>query len=577
MALRDKGLQPDVRQGLPEGAMPQPAPEPTEEEVNWVEDALLSFGGAAVESFAGMVGGVGDLNNNAGAVASYALQLAGMDKEKADTWGLRLGTTMFPGAALIPGSDETQEMVPEGVHHDPQTWQGEIAARAGTETPYMLAMPGAGSLVNRGMSVAGSAFGGQGGEWVGEKVADFGEGMGMDPSWRPYIEGAGDVAGSVMGSFAPNYIKNKITPNPMDDERRRLAASLERRGVESSAGQRTGNDNLLVKEEATTGWDDIQRRQRDQYTRATLDETGFQGGSNRADPRTLGRQREILQGEFERLQSYGIEPDTQFFGDLVQVRDAYLAETPNRPLGRIVDTVNELADRGQRGIPIDGEWLKNKGTQLRKAREKLRASNPVEAGAIDDLIEVIDDAVERTMQNVAPDDIGRFQEVRRLYRNLITVEEAAAGSTTGQLTPADLTRATKKMETRRGYARGFGPLNELSREGDEIIYRVPDSGTTRRAANKFSMMDRLTSYPGGIGAGLGYMVGAGLGHPGFGAAAGGMIGGAINEQLQRLRLTPQMQQYLANQVATGWTPHVGAAQRALVGGATAGFKNKEEY
>lgn len=570
MALRDRigGTQP-IPQPDSQGMQPaQPAQPEQPDEVSWVMDSIKTFVPKLLESGAGMVGGIGDLNNNAGEVYSYALQMAGMDKEKADTWGLRLGTAMFPGGAMVPDTEEMQGMVPEGIKHEPQTWQGDVTGRIAEQIPYMAAMPGGGTLLNKGASAVGSGFGGWLGREGGERVADYAErNFGMDPSWSPYIEGGFDIAGSVIGSFAPNEIQKRVTPNPMDARRKATADILDRKGVPSTAGQRTGNDDLLVREQDTPRWRDIKQKQQEAYTGGALDEMGMKGETY-ADPKALKRQRDKLQKEFERLQSFGVKPQTKLFEDLVQVRDEYLATTPNRPLPLITRTIKVLSERGRRGIDIDGEWMKNTGTKLRKARENLRASNPVEAAAIDDLIEVIDDAVEASLPAA---EQGKFAEVRKLYRNMITVEEAAAGSTSGQLTPADLTRATKKMETRRGYSRGFGPLNEYSRAGEEILYRTPDSGTTRRASARFGDLGKYTNVPSAIGGGVGYMLGGG-----WGAGVGAMAGGYVNARLKELTTNPILQEYLANQLAAGWKPGVGAGQRAIAGGA-ASMKHKEEY
>ena len=225
---------------------------------------------------------------------------------------------------------------------------------------------------------------------------------------------------------------------------------------------------------------------------------------------------------------------------------------------------------------MDGELLRKTGTQLRRTRQQYRASGRADdAEAIDNLIEAIDGGLERSLAATNPNEVGRFQEVRRLYRNLITVEEAASNAPNGQLSPADLTRATKKMETRKGYSRGFGPFNNYSRAGAEILSEKPNSGTASRlvaALGGGGKSITAATIGGGIGAMIGGIPGAGMGAA-LGAGADMMVKLGKNY----IRMTPPMQAYLANQLARGWEPGVGSGTRAGVAGVNSVNRSKEKY
>jgi hypothetical protein len=470
----------------------------------------------------------------------------------------------------------------QGPLHQPQTWQGDLTDRFVSNIP--AAALGPGGLVTKGLSAGGSALGGftgrEGTGYLLDQAADYAPAYrDTIEGYRPYVEGVADFAGNVGGSFMPNIARSVITPNPMTADRAANVRTLEDHGVEMTAGQRTGNQNLHAAEAQTggTGYWNIRERQNRQYTAGALEQGGIPPHNgvrpDVASPEVLNRQHAALGAEFDRLQAIGMQPDSQFFSDLVQLRDNYRATMPQHNRAPIIETtVRQLADRAQRGIPVDGELLRTIGTQLRRTRQAFRASGRADdAEAIDNLIETIDNGLERSLAQTHPNEVGRFRQIREQYRNLITVEEAASRAPDGQLSPADLTSATKKMETRRGYSRGFGPFNGYSRAGAEILRDPPNSGTTSRLMAALGGAGRgVASIP----AATGGMIGFGLGGPvgaGVGTAVGSGLDMAIRAGRNYLRMTPIMQRYLGNQAAAGWTPAVGAGIRAgTIGAANSG-------
>ncbi len=545
------------------------------------EDMGRSVVSEGSKGIADLAGGIGQMHHNLRAVNSYVLQkVFGYDKETADSYGEVLSTIQAPLAKVMPDSEDMRSVIPESFEHEPQTWQGDIAGRTAYNVPGAIAS-GGGSMLNRLASAGGAAVGGFAGKEGATKMVDALQNWmpkykDTIEGYRPYIEQGADLAGNVAGSFAPNAIQKAVTPNPMTDERIADARLLDDHGVEMTAGQRTGNEALHAKEAQTGGsayWN-VRQRQNRQYTAGALDDAGIRpnrAGGPRPDvasPAVINRQHELLGDEFDRLQGYGMQPDTQFFDDLVQVRDEYRATMPLNARAPIVETtIRQLSDRARRGIPVDGEMLRKIGTQLRRTRQQFRASGRADdAEALDNLIEAIDGGIERSLAITNPNEVGAFRDLRTRYRNLITVEEAASNAPNGQLSPADLTRATKKMETRRGYSRGFGPFNDYSRAGDDILRDPPNSGTPSRLIAALGGKG-LNTAPAAIGGGVGFAVGGPVG-AGVGAAIGAGTDMLFKAGKNYLRMTPAMQAYLANQIARGWTPEVGAGTRAATIGVT---------
>ena len=553
------------------------------------EDVARSVVSEGSKGVADLAGGMGDMHNNIRGVAAWAMQKLGADEKTANKIGYAVATGTMPLSAFMPDSKTTRSVIPDSWEHEAQTSAGDIAGRIAYGAPSTLAMP-AGSLANKALSLVGSSVGGFAGREGSEKIIDALENWvpkykDTIEEYRPYIEGGADLVGSVGGSFAPSVVQRAVTPNPMTDERLADARTLDRHGVEMTAGQRTGNEALHYAESQTGGpayWN-MRQRQNRQYTAGALDDAGVgpqRPGAPRPDvasPEVLNRQHAQLGTEFDRLQGYGMNPDTQFFDDLVQIRDDYRATMPQHNRAPIVETtIRQLADRARRGIPVDGELLRKTGTQLRRTRQQYRASGRADdAEAIDNLIEAIDGGLERSLAATNPNEVGRFQDVRRLYRNLITVEEAASNAPNGQLSPADLTRATKKMETRKGYSRGFGPFNNYSRAGAEILSEKPNSGTASRlvaALGGGGKSITAATIGGGIGAMINGIPGAGMGAA-LGAGADMMVKLGKNY----IRMTPPMQAYLANQLARGWEPGIGSGTRAGVAGVNSVNRSKEKY
>lgn len=538
------------------------------QKVGAAEDMARTVGPAAER------GAIGTLNMGSDLAARVRHGmgwLAGLTPEQLDAIdGVQRGFGIGVPSTTPEAIAKAEEV--QGPLYQPQTWQGDLTDR--TVSNAVAALLGPGTLLNKGLSAVGGAVGGYAGKEGTKKMVDALEGWA--PRYkdkiekaRPYIEGTADIAGNVVGSMAPNAVKNIVTPNPMSDNRLRDAQILDDHGVEMTAGQRTGNQALHYAESQTggTAYSNMRDRQGRQYTAGALEDAGIPNAAE-ASPEVLNRQHAALGAEFDRLQGYGMNPDTQFFDDLVQLRDDYRATMPQHNRAPIVETtVRDLADRARRGIPVDGEYLRKVGTQLRRMRQQFVASGRADdAEAVGNIIDAIDGNVERSLAVTNPDEVGAYRDLRTRYRNLITVEEAASNAPDAQLSPADLTRATKKMETRRGYSRGFGPFNNYSRAGAEILTEPANSGTTSRLVAALGGGGKsltAATVMGGLGAAVGGVPGAGIG-----AAIGAAGDGLFRFGKNYVRMTPAMQAYLANQVARGWTPEVGAGTRAATIGAT---------
>jgi hypothetical protein len=497
----------------------QPAPVEAPGEMGYAEDAARSAASGGSRGWANYLGSLGSAGNMMTDLGSRYLQATGLteDPEKAR----ELANSLVPGIFHAPSQEQLLE-AREPLQHKPNYLPGKIADRGGELSPS-LAMP-FGSMAGKAISWLGSSLGGP--------LAR--EGAEQFEATKPYADYA-DVGGTFLGGLLPSW----ITPNKIDEQRQKLVDLLEDDNVRLTAGQKTGNASLRAREAATGGsqYQQLLDEQADDFTSAALKKGGMDARS--ATPEVFNKQHAVLGAEFDRLQKYGAAIDTPLYEDLSKVKDEYYALTGGDRSGEVDRIINVITQKAGTGAQsLDGEWVKQQGTRLRDLIRRSSQTRPLQE-ALDGIREALDDAVERQISTVNPDDVGKFAQARTAYRNLLTLEEAAARSPAGNLTPAQLTAATKGMEGRRGYSRGFGPFNDLSRAGEQVITKVPTSGTSERLKALGGVLEP---------AALGALAGNAILPGGVGAFAGGVAGSGIKKVADALIMTPPVQAYLGNQL-----------------------------
>jgi hypothetical protein len=175
----------------------------------------------------------------------------------------------------------------------------------------------------------------------------------------------------------------------------------------------------------------------------------------------------------------------------------------------------------------------------------------------------LDDAAERSIAQTNPADLGKWQDARQQYRNLLVLQNA--GGKSGQdvaeniITPGNLKSSADSIYGKNAYARGEGAFSDLAKAG-YILQPPKSSGTAENLAAQ--------QMHAGIPAILAGFAGAGAHAAGGGpevsipaAAAGAAAPFAVGKAMMS---TPG-QSYLANQLMT---PYKGAisetSKRALL-------------
>lgn len=401
--------------------------------------------------------------------------------------------------------------------------------------------------------------GGKGGT-VGGGIYGFGS---TDGSVHDRLTGAGwgALGGAATGAAVPAVIaggKRIISPARAPQAKTNAAAVLRNEGVDLTAGQATGNKNLQYREAELGGSaaEDFMERQAEQFTTAALQRAGL--NSSRATHDVIDAGFTGIGQQFDDLASRNfIQPDQRLARDVQSAWRRFEGVTNPSTRPRVIERL--IADiYGQGGVQrIPGNWYKSTRSELGRIS---KSQNPELAEAARDLQSALDDAMERSLQQHNPADLGAWREARRLYRNMLVIEDAAtrAGekSADGLITPANL-RGAAMRQNKRAFARGRNDFTELADAGVSTMTPLPNSGTPGRLGAKLFVP---------AGAATGATIGGMVGGP-VGAGVGAVAGAAVPWAAGRALMSGPGRAYLSNQAAAN---PVGGIAALLGSGAARG-------
>lgn len=328
--------------------------------------------------------------------------------------------------------------------------------------------------------------------------------------------------------------------NQLSGQERNLATAAEKAGITLTPAQQTGSKGLRMLEEtmartplAAGPMRGAFENQRGQFNSAVLEKAGIT--ADNANPETLAR---------------AFQQQGKTFNDLAARTSATFDKTFANDVG---DTVQKYANRLDTNVaPIFKSYLKDvletvgnstslTGEKYANIRSDItrtireNQSNPSLQRALGGLVDSLDGAMERS---ASPQLAAEWKDARRQYQALMTVDKAMSGGTaeartTGDIPFGALTSAVRSGD-KAGFARGRGQLNELSRVGDYLANKVPNSGTPER----LMVQNLLTG-----GALFGGTAATGVGLPAAAAAA------AAPYAISKLYNSPVGRAYLTNELA----------------------------
>jgi hypothetical protein len=467
----------------------------------------------------------GPKNTAMGAAQSYAGGLArgtlGMASMLANPMGAGIG--MVRPDTANPSSVGTQQDLIEqatGEWHKPQGSLEELAAKTGEFTPGMFA--GGGNLAKQALTnTLMPAAGGQ----IGKEAF----------RGTPY-EGLGEFGGEIAGGVAGSGLTagiNKLSTRKVSPERMGAVNALEAAGIKPTAGQATGDKNLLRKEAQRGGaaFEGAVDAQRSQLTRAAAKKAGLD--ADRLTPEVVDTYLDDIGSNFDDMAANSKATITRNDSiKAMQIAEKYKVNTEGTAAQNVEQIAKSFATDGRK--ELTGETYKALRTQIDEAARSASSAN--QKKALGDLRALLDDTVE---SSVSPNIKGEWRELRRKYKNWLALEKAV-DPTTGYVTPASLQRSAVNVSGKRTYLRGNSDYTDLGNAADLILERPNTSGT---AENLRAIMSRY-----GGSAGTGAAIGTYLGGP-LVAAAGGAIGGAAPYAADKMLMAKWNQARIRNQMA----------------------------
>lgn len=327
------------------------------------------------------------------------------------------------------------------------------------------------------------------------------------------VEGATDspAAGLAAALATPslgNLGRRAITPvtNHLSGEEQRLAQLAEQHGIQLTPGQATGSrplqamDSVLGTLPFSAGMQDrLATGQRQSFNKAVMSQAGV--GADNASPQTMEKAFDDIGSRFDDLAAKTtVTPDSKLLQDVQDVAIEHIRRLPTDVQPVVGSYLQDITNLTHSGQPVSGEAYQKIATDIKQRARQYQNSRPDLADSLRGIGDALDDALERSAST--PGLRQEWQDARREYRNLLTVDKAMSGGTQGARNSGDvpfssLTNAVRGMD-RRGYARGRGDLNDLSRVGDFLADKIPNSGTPERTA--LMGMLRGTGGVAGLGA-----------------------------------------------------------------------------
>lgn len=288
---------------------------------------------------------------------------------------------------------------------------------------------------------------------------------------------------------AASPIANRLTP-----QEARLAAAAEREGIPLTPAQAMGNPTLQTVErtmESLPGSSGPMKarfgEQRQAFNSAVLSRAGLT--ADEASPDVIQNAFNKAGVTFDSLaQRTVLSPDRQFAQDIYNTVNDYgrRLDTNIAPVFKsyiedlqpLLQAINTPGVNPQIAGDVYGRIRSDIGDTIR-----ANSSNPKLQRALGSIQTALDDLMERSTSGALRNE---WKDARREYQALMTIDTAMKGGTQTDRIRADIPlnalRSAVVQADPRGFSRGRGQLNELSRIGDFLASRVPDSGTPARLA-----------------------------------------------------------------------------------------------
>lgn len=358
--------------------------------------------------------------------------------------------------------------------YKPQTVPGEYAGTLMEFAGGAAALPIGGPA----RSIASSILPALGSETAGQTARKYA------PEYEQLARFAAALSTPAVTAPATQSISRRMTLGPADEiygnvpgsQRAENVDLLKQMGMRDiSAGQQIGSATLQKLEDVV----EPTLSQKTDLTKMVLQRAGIDKGL--ATPNVIDKRAKELGKVFDEAEASVKEGFSISEGEklLTLFDDANEMLSIGNIVTKTKKIIDEFSNSAVTGDAISYEQLKLARENLRKVmKSSIRSADDVNYDLANDVLEVIDDMIERNVLKYNPKLLPTLQKTRSDYRALLTAEKAVSGKGTdaasGIITPNALDTAIKNREGVTATTRLRGTdLAEISRAASEVLAPLP--------------------------------------------------------------------------------------------------------
>jgi|TARA_Y100000015_G_scaffold27780_1_gene26944 hypothetical protein len=415
--------------------------------------------------------------------AIQLMKLLGMDGEKLknNSKVMKDFARLFGPAGLLPNK-ENMPSIRQGIsnltggatEYEPQTVPGEYAGTIMEFAGGAAALPIGGPV----RSIVSSLIPGASSELAGQTARKYA------PEYESLARFAAALGTPAVTAPVTQSISRRMTLGPADQiygnvqgsQRAANVDLLKQMGMGNiSAGQQIGSATLQKLEDVV----EPTLTQKTDLTKMVLQRAGIEDGL--ATPNVIEKRAKELGKVFDDAEASVKEGFDITEGEklLRLFDDANEMLSIGNIVGKTKKIIDEFSNSAVTGDAISYAQLKLARENLRKVmKSSLRSADDVNYDLANDVLEVIDDMIERNVLKYNPKLLPTLQKTRSDYRALLTAEKAVSGKGTdaasGIITPNALDTAIKNREGVTATTRLRGTdLAEISRAASEVLAPLP--------------------------------------------------------------------------------------------------------
>lgn len=412
------------------------------------------------------------------------MRILGVEGKKLEDYKevLEAVSQMYGPRGLLPKDPTNIPSIREGLakitggatEYEPQTVPGEYAGTIMEFAGGAAALPIGGPV----RSITSSVFPALGSETAGQTARKYA------PEYEQLARFAAALTTPAVTTPVTQSISRRMTLGPADQiygnvpgsQRAANVDLLKQMGMRDiSAGQQIGSATLQKLEDVV----EPTLTQKTDLTKMVLQRAGIEEGL--ATPNVIDKRAKELGKVFDDAETSVQEGFDISEGEklLTLFDDANEMLSIGNIVGKTKKIIDEFSNSAVTGDAISYAQLKLARENLRKVmKSSLRSADEVNYDLANDVLEVIDDMIERNVLKYNPKLLPTLQKTRSDYRALLTAERAVSGKGTdaasGIITPNALDTAIKNREGVTATTRLRGTdLAEISRAASEVLSSLP--------------------------------------------------------------------------------------------------------